>query len=219
MRKSVIMIALALLLVACSFNKIDGNGEIITKKINTVKNISALNVSGAFDVEVNIADSTSLSVTTDENLMKFIGLKISGETLKIYTKENLSPTDEIKISLTTPHLIYVELSGANDLKINGLNEEEFKTDCSGASSLILSGKVNKFDAEISGSADMNALNLIVNDARLDVSGAANAKIFAKKFLRVSASGAADIEYAGNPELVNVDVSGAASVNKISTDKK
>ncbi len=211
-----VLLFLSLALFACDFTKIDGNGKIVTKKIDSVKNISGIDASGAFTIIVNIGEPTMLEVTTDENLMKYIGLRVSDHTLKIYTKESVNPTKNITIKLTTPHLTEVELSGANDLKISNLDEKELTLECSGASSLTLDGKVDKLQAEVSGSAELNSLELEAQRVRLEISGVAEAKVTARKFLRISASGAAEIEYAGDPELVNTDVTGASSVKKIQT---
>ncbi len=214
MKKFLVLAASLLLFTGCNFARIEGNGTIVSKKINTVKNISELEASGAFTLIVKIADTTSIEITTDANLLKYVGMKISGDKLKIYTKESIRPTDKIAISITTPHLTNVDLSGANELRVEGLDEDELNVECSGASTLILEGEVKKFTADVSGTANLNSVKLIAENVRIDISGAADAQVYAKKFLRVSASGAAEIEYAGTPELVNVDASGAASVTKI-----
>ncbi len=214
MKKAILLFLAVVLFSSCGFNKIDGNGKIVTKKIETIKNISKLEVSGAFNVKVKRSEKTYLKITTDSNLLEYIGLKISGEKLEIYSKESMDPTDGILIELGLPRLSYIDLSGANELKAYNLMGKELKIECSGASTLFLQGKVQKLDAEISGSADMNSSGLIAEDVRIEISGAGNATVYASKALRVSASGAAEISYLGNPELVNVDVSGAATVNKI-----
>ena len=219
MKKILLIITTLAMLTACNyssiaFSNIEGDGNIITKKVNSIKNISRLDVSGAFNITVNIADSTSISVTTDKNLMKYIGLKISGEKLKIYAKENIRPTKDIEIIITTPHLVFADISGANDLTINGLNEEILTLDCSGASSVKVNGKVNILNADVSGSTELKSTKLLADIVNLEVSGASEAKVYAKKTLNISASGASDVSYLGNPATVNLDVSGVSSVNKI-----
>ncbi len=221
MKRKLLISLLIVLFSACSFNTIKGDGNIVEKNIDSVnlEKITEISASGAFDIVVNIASSSSLKVITDKNLLKYIQLKISGNKLKISSTENIDPSDEVKIILTLPHLTYVDLSGANDLSINNLNEKNFSVDCSGSSSILLNGKVENFSADISGSADLNSLKLKAKNVTLDISGAGDAKVYADGVLRVSASGAADVEYAGNPELVNSDISGAGSVEKYYEKKK
>ena len=58
-----------------------------------------------------------------------------------------------------------------------------------------------------------AKELITEDIRIDVSGAANAEIFASNSCKAEVSGAGFIELYGDATDVNMDISGAGSLER------
>ena len=62
-------------------------------------------------------------------------------------------------------------------------------------------------------ADLMAKNLITEDVSIDVSGAANAEVYASKSCIAEVSGAGYIELYGDAVDVNMDISGAGSLTR------
>src|ERR1700704_2537254 len=87
--------AVALLLGGCDLVGIRGNGHVVTDQ-RTIGEISQIYSRGAFKVEWR-SGPPSLSITTDENLLRYIDSKTIGNRLELRTHERLRPTHSIKV--------------------------------------------------------------------------------------------------------------------------
>jgi hypothetical protein len=208
---------------------IKGNGNVVTEERN-VSGFDGISVGGAFDVYLTQGNSEELKIEAESNLMEYIKTKVLGGTLYIETDENLKPTKSMKLHITFKDLEEIEASGACDLEsVNVLELDELELDVSGAADVELELKLNKIEADFSGASDielagsagemmmdisgageLDALELEVDKVTLDISGAATAKVYATKYLKVDVSGAATVKYKGNPQI-DSEVSGAGSV--------
>ena len=200
------------LLFSCSFNGIRGNGNIVNEE-REISQFNKIDVSGRFDVDIEVGKSVSLVITAEDNLLKYIKTKVRNNTLIISTKENLHPRDDLVLKITTPKLNEIDCSGANDLTIDNVKSDKFSIDLSGAGSIEINGKAKKFYIDISGAADLDASEFIVEDVKIDISGAASADVYASKSLDAEVSGASSIKLYGNAEDVKTDISGIGSFSR------
>ncbi|MFH0733998.1 MAG: head GIN domain-containing protein [bacterium] len=211
--KNYFVLAIAVFtLSACHFRSVKGSGNYNIEKRN-IDNFSELELSGAFDVNLIIDDKTSLEIKAEDNLMKYIKTEVHGNSLSISTKKNLNPKRKIVINITTPQLSGVSVSGANDLGVKGLKNEDFFVNLSGAGSVNVEGKTDELQVDISGAANLHAKNLIANDVRIDISGASDADVYANNSLNATVSGVGNINYYGNPPKVLHRVSGIGSIKR------
>ncbi len=237
MKKSFLFAAIVMLISSCSFmggEKVRGNGNIITqaKEVAGFKNID---VSGAIAVRLKQEAATSVSVTTDENLMQDLEIKVDGNTLHIHPKNgyNLNPSKEITVYVSTSTINGIHVSGASNITSDGpitskdmdvhasgasdvtmqVKLSKFTSELSGASTLKLTGDIEKFSAEASGASKIKCFDLKAEEVKLDISGASNAEINAEKELSIEASGASNVEYRGNANI-NQKSSGASNVKKV-----
>jgi hypothetical protein len=106
------------------------------------------------------------------------------------------------------------ISGAGDFAMEVEVEGDLETGLSGAGELELSGSARRHEVRISGAGEMDAEDLVTEETRLRVSGAASCRVHTTEVLDVEVSGAASVRYRGNPATVNRRVSGAGSLRKI-----
>ncbi|MCB0749345.1 MAG: DUF2807 domain-containing protein [Ignavibacteriae bacterium] len=199
-----------LFLVSCKIGGIKGNGEEIveTRELNSFNKID---VSGNFDVEVVSGKTQNIEIFSETNLIGYIKTKVKGNTLYIYSKENLRPTIDSHIDISVPELVAIECSGANSIYATGIAADDFNIDLSGAGSINIEGKTKNLNIDVSGAADLSANNFISENLIIDVSGAANAEIYASNSAVADVSGAGNIELYGDAKNVKTDVSGAGSL--------
>jgi predicted small secreted protein len=208
----VLLLIAALIVSACNFWGVRGNGRIKSETRN-ILDFEKIDAGGAFSIKIKVGPSTSLRIVAEENLIGYIRTNVKGNTLVIDTRKNVSPRKEIIIEITTPSLKSVDASGANNIYIDGINGAEFRVDLSGAGNIDLRGTVDKFRAELSGAGNIDARDLIAKEVRVSVSGAASADVHAKEYLEASVSGVGSIDYYGNPAKVKTDVSGVGSISR------
>jgi hypothetical protein len=238
MRIFIPAVLICCLLVSCHFmggERVSGNGR-ISSKAHDADNFNRVDVSGAVVVHVRQQSTPSVKIETDENLLEYVEVFTSGNTLTIRSKKgyNLDPSKEIIAYVSAPEFRSIEVSGACDVISDGLiksNEPlsvdvsgsgavrmevsvpEMNTSLSGASTLDLKGEASKFRAEVSGSGDIRCLDLKTEETTLDLSGASTVDVSASKKLNVDASGASTVRYRGQPKI-SQDLSGASTIKSI-----
>jgi len=210
--KILLIILFSVITVGCTFWGVRGNGKIKTET-RLIENFKRIDVSGSFTVKIQVGEQTSLKIKGEENLLPLIKTQVRGTTLILDTKKSLSPRKELLILVTTPELEGMDCAGANDILVEGIKTNSFEIDLSGACSIELNGIAEKFIADLSGAGSINAKNLEASKVYISVSGAASANVFAREFLDASVSGVGSIDFFGNPNKTNTNVSGVGSINR------
>lgn len=210
-----------------------GSGNSITKTFD-LDGFSALNISHAFEVELNQGDVYAIEIKADDNIMDHIQVKVEDETLVIDLDQLISFSNiNTKAIITMPTLTGINLSGASRLFMESdfPEIEEFKLIVSGASTVEGTILCNRMDVNISGSSQIGLkgagddINIkasgasscgmeefVAKNIDISLSGASNADLNCENSLTGSASGASNINYTGNANS-NINVSGASSVKK------
>lgn len=231
-------IAFFVLISSCGYiggKRVKGNGNWKTEE-RTVSSFNEVEVHGAIDVYVSQGPAKPVRIEADENLMDYIEVYVSGNSLVVKNKPgfNLKPTGEMKVYVSAPAYRNIEVSGACNIysegKINNpddlsigvsgageikmqLNAPKVSIDISGAGSVRLEGETKDFDLGLSGAGDAKCFDLKSENAHVSISGAGSAEIFASVKVSGSISGAGSIKYKGNATS-DVSKSGAGSVTKV-----
>ncbi|MBC7890130.1 MAG: DUF2807 domain-containing protein [Ferruginibacter sp.] len=218
-----------LLLGSCDHRT--GSGNIITEKRNT-GDFTGISVGGAFTVEIKTGPVTAVEVESDDNVIRFIETTVSGNTLKIRTKNGAGFNyAHFKVYITAPEIKSIHTSGAANVKVNGalksegkisfdvsgagditasVDAPEISAELSGAGTIDLSGRTRNYEAEVSGSGNLKSGNLQSENTDVQVSGAGTARVHASVKLKANASGAGNIYYKGGAN-VQQKTSGAGNV--------
>jgi hypothetical protein len=201
--------AMAILVSGCDVIGIGGNGNIVTDQ-RTIGEISQIYSRGAFKIEWRNGPP-ALSITTDENLLRYIESNKVDNHLELRTHERVRPTHGIKVVVTSPTRVGAKLSGASDLKVQGLSQPKFVVQGTGASDVTLDGTVDELLADLTGASDLRAKGLQTKSAEISATGASDVSISVSETLRVSITGAGDVKYYGNPKTIEKHVTGAGSI--------
>lgn len=190
-----------------------GSGKTKVEK-RTVPAFSAVNLSGAYEVEIVAQKEQSVEIEGDDNLLSLVKTEVNGSgVLSVYNEKSFSTKNAIRVRISVPQLDAISSSGASDIVATGVKADEFNIDTSGAGNVKVAGETKTLGIEMSGAGEVDAKDLRAENVSVNSSGAANADVYASADLRVSASGAGSINYYGDPKNVSEDVSGAASISK------
>jgi hypothetical protein len=203
-----ILALLAAFASSCDWVGIRGNGHVVTDN-RKVTEFSDIKTGGMFRIEWK-PGAASLSITTDENLLRHIDSRVEGNTLYLDSDEQLSPTRHIQVVVSSPKLTGVSASGATRLDATDLQGPKFYLETAGASKVTLTGTVDDLLAEMSGATKLDAKDLHTKNADITSSGASKAEVYATETLRVSISGAGKCIYYGHPKTEK-HISGAGSI--------
>ncbi|MEM6800194.1 MAG: head GIN domain-containing protein [Bacteroidota bacterium] len=215
-----------------SKDEIEGNGEIIEESLEQ-ESFTGLSINGVFEVILHPGQSHSITMTGDENLIQEIKVELKNGILDIRSEKNFKSKKSVKIDVYAENFEEIKIFGAADcsadevlsgdkihLDIGGAGNiqlafevGELDTNISGAGNLNLSGTADVLDVQISGAANLLSYELETHKAKLRMSGAGNAEVYADEELTVSLSGLGRVSYKGNPPVVNKKVSGLGVVSE------
>lgn len=232
-------IALAVVLLAslaCTIpfvSGVRGSGDLVTVD-ERVSGFDSLNISTSFEVDIIQSQTYSLVVRVDDNIEQYLVIDQRGDTLFLGLEEGRTYTNvALEAQISMPSLRNLELSGASkanftqfvssdpfEVAASGASDVrgdieagDVTIDLSGASDLRLSGAGRDLVLDASGSSKVDLEQFPVNDARLDLSGSSEAIVNVSGVLNVSASGASDVTFVGEPQLGDVETSGASSIQR------
>jgi Putative auto-transporter adhesin, head GIN domain len=231
MKHIILFFAALITIVSCRYTT--GSGNIITEK-RSVGSFSGISAGGAFEVEVKIGPATEVTVEADDNIMKYIRTRVSGNVLKIGTEDLHNYSDvHMKIYITTPSLNNVRTSASADVKVIDVltgtdklsfnasssgsieaevDAPEVETDASSGATISLRGKTRTHNARASSGADIKTWDLLSENTDVNVSSGANAKVHASLNLKATASSGAMVTYHGAAN-VNRSESSGGSIEK------
>lgn len=229
---SLAFIAFSMMSFNASAKQIKGSGKVI-KETRKAINFHAIDIGGAFEIELIKSNEEKVILETDDNIMPHIRVSVSGGELEVDNTEDINNPTELKVTIYYKSLDEVDISGAAslysadvlesshlELDCSGASEITLKlkvdimeVDCSGASKLELEGKANTVEMDLSGASVIRAYGLEINNLELEASGAAVVKVLVLDKLSIDASGASSVRYKGSPSIDLHDASGAASVRK------
>ena len=202
---STCMIAVA----GCHWVGVRGNGNIKTDQ-RTISAFATVEASGAFTIEWRNG-APALSITTDENLLPYIDNQVSGDTLRLHTRETIWPTHGTKVVISSPTRAGARISGAVQLTANQLSGPRFAFQSTGASHVTLDGSVDQLLADMTGASELNARGLQTKTTEISTTGAADAEITVADSLKVAITGAGKVTYSGNPKTIEKHITGAGSI--------
>ena len=202
--------AACLLLSGCDVIGIRGNGHIITDR-RPIAEFTEIAASGGLRIEWQ-SGPPALTITTDENLLPYIDNHISGDMLRVHTRDRVRATHGIKVVVSSAKLNGADLSGAVDLIAKNVSGPKFYIRARGASDITVDGNVEEFLADLTGATDVKAEKLQAKTAAISSTGASSARILVSETLRVSITGAGDVSYFGNPKTIEKHVTGAGSIH-------
>ena len=191
-------------------------------------------ISSAFEFEIEQSGSYSINVTADDNIMEYVQVSQDGPTLKIGLRRViwLGPVT-LRASVTMPQLHDLDVSGASRGTVSDFSSTEdvaimvsgasrvigditagdVDFDISGASTIQLEGSANDMVADVSGASRFNLDDFTVNNADVDLSGASSATINLNGRLDADLSGASKLWYIGEPTMGDINISGASTISK------
>jgi len=243
MKKTIIIIVLvAAVAVLCTLLILNlrgwpggliGSGNLETEEY-AFTNFTKVEISTAFEFEIQQSNSYNISVTADDNIMDYVQVSQDGQTLKIKlgTVTWFGPKT-LRASVTMPQLRGLTVSGAShgdiydfsstedvDITVSGasrvngdITAGNIEFDISGASTIQLEGSADDMVADVSGASRFNLDDFTVNNADVDFSGASSGTINLDGRLDADLSGASRLWYIGEPTMGDINTSGASTISK------
>ncbi|HWY49880.1 MAG TPA: DUF2807 domain-containing protein [Chthoniobacterales bacterium] len=193
----------------CRWGGIVGNGHIVTDT-RSVGDFSEIEAGGGFQIEWR-SGPPSLSITADENLLRYIDSQNIDHRLRLHSHGNIWSRHGIKVAISSSTRSGATLTGAARLTANQLSGHSFAVESTGAAKITLDGNVDDLVTDMTGASKLEAASLQTKTAEISSTGASHAEVAVSETLKVSITGAGKVIYAGNPPTVEKHITGAGSI--------
>ena len=189
-----------------------------------------LEMGSGFHIDVEQSSIFSVTAKGDRRNINDLEVYTIGNTLIIEYDDAGNRRHDTHIIIRMPELKAVHFSGGSKSAIRGF-ESDGTFSCylsggslaqvdagyrytsvmlSGGSTLRMYGLGDEISGEISGASELRAFDYPVRSAELNLTGASHARVTVSDELTVTASGASDLIFRGNP-TVDKNISGGSSV--------
>lgn len=202
-----------------------------------VKDFDRLKIGSVFKINVRPGQSFEVKVSGDREYVDELLAEVKGGELEVTFKEGktrLRLKNAVTIDITLPYLRAVSFSGTTNSTVHPgfttsnfvayisgtanaeitMQSQEMYLDISGAANLKIGGKSDKLKVNTDGTSGLDAFNLAVTDATVDVSGTSGAKINASGTIKANASGAASIKYKGTANVASINTTKLSTIKKV-----
>jgi Putative auto-transporter adhesin, head GIN domain len=218
---------------SCNSNCIKGSGTPITEDRN-VGTFSKVEFGGSIKLKIKQDSTNWMKITADDNIIKQIKTRVSGDVLKIEMDGNFCNSGEVVVELSSKVWSGIKASGATQIiSENQINSDDFELDLSGSSQVDLNlvaakfkmetsgsseiklkGQARQSDVNVSGASEINAFDFVVSDFNIETSGSSKCAINVLNSLNVNSSGSSEILYKGLPKNINNKKSGSSELKHV-----
>ncbi len=160
-------------------------------------NFHAANHRGLFSLSLSGASTMNAPLNITGETLRYELSGASNGSVKGRFSEvrgEVSGASELTLDLDTKAL-GIQASGSSGGKFNG-NAETVKVECSGASSVLLKGRTTNIDIQCSGASEVDAEEMIAENASASASGASHIKVYSDDKISMTTSGAGTIKLYG-----------------------
>ena len=231
MRKLFIAVLAIGMMGSCMYKK--GSGNIITQT-RTTGTFKGVEIAGGFEVEIKNGPAVNVVLEADDNLVKYIEVKVVDNELKVRL-ENINVSDaHLKIFITAPEINHVDASAGAEIVVKdilksfetisvkassgsniktALDAPEIKADVSSGGELTLSGRTKDLHATSSSGSSISASELLSENSYVNVSSGASAHVYASVSIDANASSGGNISYRGAATNIKKSESSGGEVKK------
>jgi hypothetical protein len=203
------MIVLTAFTGGCGLFRVTGEGP-IQSETRQADAFSRIEVSAGIGVTVRMGPGRSLEVRAQKNILPVIATNVEGDTLRIRSTRSYSASEGVEVTVVTPTVAGISMSGGSQGHVDGLETEHLDLDLSGGAGLTVTGAAGTVALDASGGSHAELANLSATAITLDISGGSTVTVHASDQVSGSASGESRLTVLGDPE-VSVEVSSGAHV--------
>lgn len=206
-------VLLTVLLTGCGFNDGSGSSEKYATEKRNDFGFREIKAGNNVILIITVQEAFAVTVEGEEKLLGDVKTTVEGETLRISTKAGISPANKIRLKISMPELLSLELWGASEATVTNAKSDSLKLQTGGTSTLKIDGAVKSLTAAANGASKIDAENLKTEKTQANAAGSSEITIFATEELNAEAFGTSLIFYAGEPKTVKPNIVGSGEVRK------
>jgi hypothetical protein len=188
-----------------------GSGNVITES-RDVSGFNQIAVLGSGNVVVDVNGSESLTVEAEDNIMPLLKTEVRNGRLELSVESSISPTVEVKYTITAATLDGLSISGSGNVAATGIDAEAFDVEIRGSGKVEPVGTAETLTLGISGSGRYAGEGLIASVGTVRVSGSGDAVVHVTDDLDAEVAGSGSVKYIGEPSLTT-SISGSGDISQ------
>ncbi len=174
-----------------------------------------IHIKGGIDLDVSVDGTQKVKLEVDGVDISNITTEVKDGILYIgreNSKKRIWRDTEVEFTISMKSFDGIEVRGAVDGTITGIDSKNVDVTVSGAADLSLKGKCGTITMLIKGAGDFDAHRLQCKDAEVEIRGAGSVDIYATNSADVTLKGVGSIDVHGDPKHVKKSVKGIGSIN-------
>jgi hypothetical protein len=184
-----------------------------TVDVRRVPPFTALELAGTNAVTVRIGAVRAVSVRGDDNLVPLVTTEVKDGTLVVGGRGSYATKTPLRITVVTPTLRSVALTGTGAVAVEGVRGDAFTADLAGAGSVSAAGAVRRLRVTLDGTGAALLQRLRAANVVASVSGAGSVQVHPTESLVARVEGSGSIVYGGNPPKVTRRVEGTGAITR------
>jgi hypothetical protein len=170
-----------------------------------------ITVEAGVELSYRPGDHCQARLIGDSNLLGLILTEVSSRRLRIGVSRSIQSEGSLRVEVQSPSLSELEVEGSGNVELIGVDTPSLRIAVGGSGNVRGEGRTGALEAYADGSGNLDLARLHAEEASIRISGAADAKVYAARRLKVDISGAGNVVYYGRPAQVLTDISGAGDV--------
>jgi hypothetical protein len=162
---------------------------------------------------ITVGKEFAVTVEGEEKLLKDVKTEVKDETLVISTGGNISPTDKIRLKISMPELLGLELWGASEATVTNAKSDSLKILAGGTSVVKIDGETKSLTVGANGASKIDAENLKAENVGAKTAGTSEITVSAANDLNAEALGASTVYYISEPQNLKKNIAGSGEIRK------
>lgn len=236
--KFIVAALMALLFSSCNSginfgDGIKGSGNITTETRPATQDFKSIEVSQGIRVNIEQADTKSITVEADDNLQEHIITKIENGVLKIKSDSNYNSTETPVVNVKMPIVSGLSASSGSEINSNStlisntisaktssgsrinieVEADEITLESSSGSNIEANGKALKLETTSSSGSSIDAKDLMANEVISQTTSGSSTSVYPILNLNAKASSGSSINYYKVPKTITKEESSGGSVSE------
>lgn len=188
---------------------VQGEGPVVTEQ-REVRPFTRPEAGSGLHVVVAIGPAGPLDVAAQANIQDAIATDVAGDTLHVEATDDFTTSEPVTVTVTTPELSAVDLSGGAQAQVDGLEGAALDVSVKGGGRLTASGTVGEVSLTVDGGSGVDLAGLTATRVHIAIGGGSEATVHALDLVDGFASAGAHVSVLGGA-LIEVAASGGAEV--------
>jgi len=174
-----------------------GSGKIVSQT-RSLDECSGVILQNTGNIYLTQADTQSMRIEADDNIIDKIEIEVDGENLEVGLKKGSYENITCKIYVSLKTISKILINGSGNIIAYNVKSDELNCKINGSGNINIRGSGNYIDLYINGSGNISAQEFTAKKCKAYINGSGNITLYASEGADTEINGSGNIFYSGNP---------------------